>query len=311
MKDYCTVDYIVFSAQMTEDEKDESTKSGETTADTSSTDTATGDETSSDGETTEAEKEEITVITESQGQQIIDILKACKTPEEFKTKLAEVYSTYYPEMDSEDIESNVDYSCVENASYSAGYEVFDWMFSTERNANDIYCDLGVDMEGYCTVVMLSKTMSEDTSPTVNAAHILITESTYGSDGAAKAMAEDILKQFTDSGKDPEKFVSLAAKYSEDPGSAQAGGLYENITEGEMGEEINDWCLDESRVEGDSEIVKTDYGYHIMLYKGHGLSATLASIAADLQNTYLNDKYESITTSYPLESNTPRLNAMEI
>ena len=32
-------------------------------------------------------------------------------------------------------------------------------------------------------------------------------------------------------------------------------------------EFNDWCFDEARQYGDSGLVKTTYGYHIMFYVG--------------------------------------------
>ena len=34
--------------------------------------------------------------------------------------------------------------------------------------------------------------------------------------------------------------------------------------------FNDWCFDESRQEGDTGIVKTDYGYHVMYFVGSKL-----------------------------------------
>ena len=34
-------------------------------------------------------------------------------------------------------------------------------------------------------------------------------------------------------------------------------------------EFNDWCFDESREPGDTGIVKTSYGYHIMYFVGQG------------------------------------------
>ena len=34
-------------------------------------------------------------------------------------------------------------------------------------------------------------------------------------------------------------------------------------------EFNDWCFDASRKTGDTAIVKTQYGYHIMYFVGYG------------------------------------------
>ena len=65
----------------------------------------------------------------------------------------------------------------------------------------------------------------------------------------------------------EAFAALANEHSQDPGSNQVGGLYENVTEGEMVQAFNDWCFDEARQVGDTGIVKTEYGYHVMYFCG--------------------------------------------
>jgi hypothetical protein len=44
-----------------------------------------------------------------------------------------------------------------------------------------------------------------------------------------------------------------------------GGLYEDIYPGQMVATFNDWCFDETRKHGDTGIVETEYGCHIMFY----------------------------------------------
>ena len=63
----------------------------------------------------------------------------------------------------------------------------------------------------------------------------------------------------------ESFAELAKEHSEDEGSKENGGLYENVTRGQMVTEFNDWCFDANRQPGDFDIVKTDFGYHIMYF----------------------------------------------
>ncbi len=57
------------------------------------------------------------------------------------------------------------------------------------------------------------------------------------------------------------------KNSADTGSAEDGGLYENVYPGQMVANFNDWCFAEGRQAGDTGIVESDYGYHIMYYVG--------------------------------------------
>ena len=47
-----------------------------------------------------------------------------------------------------------------------------------------------------------------------------------------------------------------------------GGLYENIYPGQMVEPFEDWCYDAARATGDTGIVETTYGYHVMYFVGN-------------------------------------------
>ncbi|NLY43934.1 MAG: hypothetical protein GX066_08205 [Clostridiaceae bacterium] len=73
---------------------------------------------------------------------------------------------------------------------------------------------------------------------------------------AKKKAEDILARIN-AGED---MAELAKEYSEDPGSKDNGGEY-TFGKGEMVEEFENWAFN-AKV-GDTGIVKTEYGYHVM------------------------------------------------
>lgn len=77
-------------------------------------------------------------------------------------------------------------------------------------------------------------------------------------------AQDVLKEYLDGAKTEELFGELAAKYSED-GNAADGGIYEDVTEGYMVPEFENWALAEGRKAGDVGIVETQYGYHVMYF----------------------------------------------
>ena len=74
----------------------------------------------------------------------------------------------------------------------------------------------------------------------------------------KKKAEDILLK-VNAGED---FTALAKEYSEDPGSKNSGGEY-TFGRGEMVPEFEEWSFQAK--EGDTGIVKTSYGYHIMKF----------------------------------------------
>ena len=84
--------------------------------------------------------------------------------------------------------------------------------------------------------------------------------------AAKETAEAIYDAWKVGEATEESFAAIANEKSDD-GDGTTGGLYENIYPGQMVANFNDWCFDETRQAGDTGIVETEYGYHIMYYVG--------------------------------------------
>ena len=80
-----------------------------------------------------------------------------------------------------------------------------------------------------------------------------------------AEAEGILNEWKKGEATEDTFAELANTYSEDTGSNTAGGLYTYVYKGQMVEPFEQWSFDESRQYGDTGIVKTDFGYHIMYF----------------------------------------------
>jgi len=77
------------------------------------------------------------------------------------------------------------------------------------------------------------------------------------DAAAKAKAEGILKQIQGGAN----FAELAKKYSDDPGSKNSGGELGFSQRGRMVPEFDNAIF--SQKIGDTKIVKTQFGYHIV------------------------------------------------
>ena len=99
-------------------------------------------------------------------------------------------------------------------------------------------------------------------------HILIQPEDTEDDASweeARKKAEDILAQWEAGEATEDSFAQLAEEYSEDPGSATNGGLYEEVAPDEMVEAFDEWCFDASRESGDTGIVETPYGYHVMYF----------------------------------------------
>lgn len=96
---------------------------------------------------------------------------------------------------------------------------------------------------------------------------------YSAEVVLKAyeQAKDILTQYENGAKTEESFGELAEQYSADTGSvgenAQngGGGLYTDIEKGQMVAPFEEWVYDESRQPGDTGIVMTNYGWHVMYF----------------------------------------------
>lgn len=129
-------------------------------------------------------------------------------------------------------------------------------------------------------VVLFNNENDNMLPLVNVRHILVSfegGTTDPSTGAttyseaekmvAQAKANDLYNQWQGGKAIEETFASMANEHSTDPGSNTNGGLYEDVFPGQMVPAFNDWCFDETRKPGDTGIVETDYGYHIMYYVG--------------------------------------------
>src|SRR5271166_5936430 len=102
--------------------------------------------------------------------------------------------------------------------------------------------------------------------TVTVRHILIKTPTPGADGkvdqagvdAARKKAEDVSKQLKTGGN----FAELAKKYSDDPGSAQNGGLLPPLTKGRTVPEFEQAAFN-SPVGQTTDLIRTSYGFHII------------------------------------------------
>lgn len=144
--------------------------------------------------------------------------------------------------------------------------------------------------------------------TMNVRHILVgfngetnEDGSYTDEvkAAAKATADEILANYN-SNPTEENFAELANANSTDTGSNTNGGLYEDVFPGQMVAAFDAWCFDESRQPGDTGIVETEYGYHVMYYVGEN-NQTYRNylITNDLMNNAMNDWYTSLVENMPI------------
>ena len=175
-------------------------------------------------------------------------------------------------------------------------DVVEWLKSTERKAGELKsfevityaehedkehvhddkCGCAKTVDGY--IIVLFNERNDNQMKLVNVRHILVKfeGGTKDKDGnvtyslaektAAKTEAEKLLQQWKDGKANEESFGELANKESDDQdGKVTNGGLYEDVYPGQMVAAFEDWCFAADRKAGDTGIVETEYGYHVMYY----------------------------------------------
>lgn len=128
------------------------------------------------------------------------------------------------------------------------------------------------------------------------------ETTYTEDewAACYAEAERILNEWKNGEATEESFATLANTYSEDGGSNTNGGLYEEIYYGSgMTENFQDWSIDMTRQTGDTGIVQTEFGYHIMYFVS-GEAHWLATAREDLRTERIESMIDGAKESWPMK-----------
>lgn len=117
--------------------------------------------------------------------------------------------------------------------------------------------------------------------------------------ACMAAAEDLLQSWQ---KDPKAseatFADLANKNSQDPGTALDGGGYQRIRQGQLLEELDAWCFAPDRAVGDTAVIRSSQGVHILY-----LSKRQSGADAMAEDLYIADKQADILTTarrkYPI------------
>ena len=165
-------------------------------------------------------------------------------------------------------------------------------------------------QGYYAVFFTGS--NDNTFPLVNVRHILIkfeggtTDSTTGTTTysdeekeAAKQKAEEILDEWMSGDATEDSFAALANEKSDD-GDGTTGGLYENVYPGQMVSSFNDWCFDESRQTGNTGIIESQYGYHVMYFVGKSDTTYRDyQIETELRNTDTQEWYDATVEAIPM------------
>lgn len=234
----------------------------------------------------------------STAKQRADELKKCTTVNSFKNYIVE-FMLRTGDCDSKaDALKELEKYKSEKVTYSAGDEISTWLFKRERRVGDVH---SLTNDNSYTVYMVTAAPAPDKTTSVNVRHIVMAEEKYGNSAATKTKADEILNEFIESGKSSDKFAELSLQYSGDVNTAKSGGLYENYRKGDVEEayEFDDWCFDKARKAGDTEVIKTDYGVHIMYLESFGRESWEIDCVASLKEQMLNSAHTEYFEKYPV------------
>ena len=152
----------------------------------------------------------------------------------------------------------------------------------------------------------------DETPLVSLRHILVVpqgeDVVIGEDGtvtcsreswdAAKAETEALRRAWREGGNTEKVLAELAYLNSDDPGSSLTGGLYRNVRRGQLTKALDDWCFYTARQVGDTAIIRSDYGFHLVYLSGRTTAGEL-----EVQEALLAQKQNGLITAareaYPM------------
>lgn len=200
-----------------------------------------------------------------------------------------------------------DFTLTQNGTHSSiSTEIADWLFDTAR----VEGDKAVFEANNAFNVIYFISCGLDRYNTAEIRHIFIEaeeeehdDSEEGAHEAAQAAAiakaheeaERIYDEWKSGAATSESFGDLAVTYSDDSAAAN-GGLVSNVYKNYFTvAEINDWIFD-SRTPGDSVLIDSDYGSHILYYVAEGEPYWMLSVKSTLASNEYSSYLDSLKSS---------------
>mgnify|MGYP003293622330 CR=1 FL=1 len=230
---------------------------------------------------TEAEKKDAQDKAKAQAKKDADAFLAAVTDEESfiaqaKNAILNADNNSKDDADKVTLKENTTFATLKNTSE----DLAKWVYDDARQAGDK--NLFVDEDGNCHLVFVKVLPAKDMSTSSSdVRHLLVAfpetekdengkeiELTDAQKAETKKKAQEILDEYL---KNPtlENFVALTKEHTDDvdsEGKPNGDGLYEEVADnGQYVEEFTNWAIDPARKPGETGLVETDYGYHIMYY----------------------------------------------
>lgn len=257
----------------------------------------------------EDEESDDPVYTKAEAKKLADEFKGLATDETAFKKYAYEYAVPSQKDTFKEDSSTLAANIVHDNISTISEKLANWAFSDKRASGDITVIDIPDYEAYYVALVITPAAPDRGTAGADVRHLLVKAETTDEKGnaldadvvkknldEAKKEAEKLLKEWKDGDATEDTFSALVTKHTDDTASAETGGLYEDITSSSSYvPEFLDWALAEHKA-GDTGIVKTDYGYHIMYFVGADEtekweSDVRSDVSAKALEDYTNGIYE--------------------
>lgn len=260
--------------------------------------------------------EEIPGMTQEQAEKLANQLMNAKSEQEFEETVTEILVEYEGKTKEEAeqlLPSIHNEGFAYNDSSQASAELSEWAFNQAKEGELYQLSLGSSYYVY----MLTDLPVRDESTVVDVRHILFsTDEHVGEDGDTEAametcrnLAQECLDTWKQGDMTEDSFAELAVELTEDPGSKTTGGLYTSVYEGQMVPTFNDWCFDASRQTGDTGLVESDYGVHVM-YFVKSYEQWQGTVRNEMQQEAYDSWYAELEEAYPVTTNQEAIDSIE-
>ncbi len=211
---------------------------------------------------------------------------------------------------------DITYATLENSSE----ELAKWTYDDARKVGDKTIIKTDDI--YYVALMLELPHKDTSSVSNNVRHILIKFPDKNTDGSATTKKDDkgnTVANITDATKaetkkkaqavldeylknpTEENFIALTKKHTDDvdkDGKPNNDGLYENVSSSSnYVANFKNWAINASRKPGDTGIVETEYGYHIMYYVSAGAETWFETVKTEIYNAEYSAATDKLIEEY--------------
>ena len=244
----------------------------------------------------------------SSAQRSAMTLSEVETAEEFLDYVGDYVTDYYTnyygvKLSKKEIKEKVktaQESCeVEGAGYDPTSAASRWAFSPERVANEgTYIE---DTENGYSVYFLTSLPTREEYNAMSIRQIVFDIADYQNEEEAMKAAQETILNLGLNDYSSTYFEKLAEEKSADTLTKSNGGLYENLTKGNLvdAKELEEWIFDGARKKGDITLLQTEkYGYHVVYVEDVGepvwllrsrdgmVSARFSEYISDLGDDYV-------------------------